>query len=222
MLASLQHFLTVFWETKSQFLVAAQLTLAISAVAIVLGVLLGLVLAMAREAKLPLLKPLYQAYVYLIRGTPLIVQIFVLYFGLTEIVQISAFWSAGIALAVHNGAYIAEVFRGAIQSVARGQVEASLALGLSSRQTFRWIVLPQALLRALPSLGTQFIIAVKDSSLAAFISMSELFNIATSLGAANFDQMTYLLVVSVYYLALVALLSLAVGLLERQLGFVHD
>jgi len=153
-----------------------------------------------------------------VRGTPLIVQIFILYFGLTNLVRIPAFWAASLALAVHNGAYIAEIFRGAIQSIDRGQMEAGLSLGMTPTLAYRRVILPQAGLRALPPLGNQFIIALKDSSLAAFISMNELFNVATTQGSNDFDQMTYLLVVAVYYLVLVLVLSLAVQRLERRLG----
>lgn len=157
-------------------------------------------------------------YIYLVRGTPLIVQIFVLYFGLTNIVQLSSFWAACFALAFHNGAYIAEIFRGAIVSIHSGQREAALSLGMSSTALFRRVILPQAWLRALPPLGNQFILGLKDSSLAAFISMNELFNVATTLGANNFDQMTYLLVVACYYLILVLGLTTLVSLMETHLA----
>jgi polar amino acid transport system permease protein len=114
------------------------------------------------------------------------------------------------------------VFRGAIQSIDRGQLEAGLSLGMTTALAYRRIVLPQAGLRALPPLGNQFIIGLKDSSLAAFISMNELFNVATTLGSNHFDQMTYLLVVAVYYLVLVLVLSVLVAHLERRLGEGSD
>lgn len=213
------HFLEVFWNSKELFLEALGVTILLSLVAVGLGSVIGLFFALMHVSSRNLRVALYQPYVFLIRGTPLIAQIFILYFGLTEIVQIPAFWAAGLALAVHNGAYIAEIFRSMIQSIDSGQSEAARALGFSRAQMYRFIILPQALVRSLAPLGNQFIITVKDSSLAAFISMNELFNVATTLGANNFDQMTYLLVVSIYYLAVVALLSMLVSFSEKRMGY---
>lgn len=195
----------------------AWLTIQLSFASVALGLFIGLGFALMALSPLRVLNILSRCYVTLVRGTPLIVQIFVLYFGLTEVVHLSSFTAATWALAFHNGAYISEIFRGAIQSIDRGQTEAALSLGLNSRQTFIKIIFPQAMLRALPPLGNQLIIALKDSSLAAFISMNELFSIATTQGSNNFDQMTYLLIVAVYYLVLVMLLSLMVSALEKSL-----
>ena len=125
--------------------------------------------------------------------------------------------AATLALAFHNGAYISEIFRGAIQSIDHGQYEAAKSLGMNNLLTYKRIILPQAFLRAIPSLGNQFIIALKDSSLAAFISMDELFNIATTQGSNNFDQMTYLVIVAFYYLLMVMILSFLVGKVETKL-----
>jgi polar amino acid transport system permease protein len=212
------HFFRVLVDSSPLFVRAAGLTFRLTAVAIAVACIIGLVFAFMRLSRLRLLNAVSTGYVYLVRGTPLIVQIFVLYFGLTSVVKIPSFWAAALALAFHNGAYIAEIFRGAIQSIDRGQMEAARALGMSSTLGYRRIVLPQAALRALPSLGNQLIIALKDSSLAAFISMNELFNVATTQGANHFDQMTYLLVVAVYYLVLVLMLQMLVQWMENKLG----
>ena len=136
----------------------------------------------------------------------------------THGINIPDFWAASIALAFHNGAYIAEIFRGAIQSIDQGQKEAGRSLGMGRFLTMRRIILPQAMRRALPPLGNQFIIGLKDSSLAAFISVNELFNVATTQGSNSFDNMTYLLVVAVYYLVLVLLLTFAVQTFEKKLS----
>ena len=121
-------------------------------------------------------------------------------------------------MALHNGAYISEILRGTIQGVDKGQMEAGRSLGMTKVLTLRRIILPQAFRRALPPLGNQFIIGLKDSSLAAFISMNELFNVATTLGSNNFDEMTYLLIVAIYYLVLVALLTFLVNRFEKRLA----
>ncbi|KGR82785.1 amino acid ABC transporter permease [Lysinibacillus odysseyi] len=215
---SFSHFFDILAETKGVFLKAMLLTLELTAVSIILGIVIGLVFALLKISRVKILQLISDVYVYLVRGTPLIVQIFILYFGISGIFLLPDFWAASLALALHNGAYISEILRGAIQSVDRGQLEAGRSLGMTKSLTLRSIILPQAFRRALPPLGNQFIISLKDSSLAAFISMNELFNVATTLGSNNFDEMTYLLIVAVYYLLLVALLTLVVNRAERKLA----
>lgn len=194
------------------------LTLQLTVVSILIGIVIGLFFALLKISNIKVLGIISDAYIYLVRGTPLIVQIFILYFGISGIFLLPDFWAASLALAFHNGAYIAEIFRGTIQSIDKGQMEAGRSLGMSRSLAMRRIVLPQAFRRALPPLGNQFIIGLKDSSLAAFISMNELFNVATTLGSNNFDEMTYLLIVAVYYLILVGILTLIVSAIERKLA----
>lgn len=214
---SLSHLISTFFDSAPLFLKGAWLTLELSFASVAIGLLIGLFFSFMSLSKTPLLRGLASLYISIVRGTPLIVQIFVLYFGLTEVIRMSGFLAATLALAFHNGAYISEIFRGAIQSIDPGQYEAAKSLGMTSTQTYARIVLPQAFLRALPPLGNQFIIALKDSSLAAFISMDELFNVATTQGANNFDQMTFLLVVAFYYLVMVIILGFLVRRLEVRL-----
>lgn len=212
---SLAHFIEVFMGTYDMFLRGMLKTLQITAVSILIALFIGLFFAFLKISKIKVLEWIANAYIYLVRGTPLIVQIFVIYFGLVEY-NISAFWSISLALAFHNGAYIAEIFRGAIQSIDKGQMEAGRSLGMTRQLTMRRIILPQAVRRALPPLGNQFIIGLKDSSLAAFIGFYELFNVAQTQGANTYDVMTYLLVVAVYYLVLVGFIGIIVNMLERK------
>ena len=215
---SFSHFLDVLIDTKDVFLKAMLLTLELTVVSILIGIVIGLFFALMKISKIKVLELISDVYVFLVRGTPLIVQIFILYFGLSGIFLIPDFWAASLALALHNGAYISEILRGTIQGVDKGQMEAGRSLGMTKVLTLRRIILPQAFRRALPPLGNQFIIGLKDSSLAAFISMNELFNVATTLGSNNFDEMTYLLIVAVYYLVLVALLTFIVNRFEKKLA----
>lgn len=214
---SLSHVIEVFFKTYDVFLKGMLLTLEVTAVSIFIAIFIGLFFAFLKISGIKILEWIANAYIYLVRGTPLVVQIFIFYFGLIDL-NISAFWSVGLALAFHNGAYIAEIFRGTIQSIDKGQLEAGRSLGMSRTLTMRRIILPQAFRRALPPLGNQFIIGLKDSSLAAFIGMYELFNVATTKGANDFDNMTYLLIVAIYYLFLVYLISALVGLIEKKLS----
>ncbi|SFJ15651.1 amino acid ABC transporter membrane protein, PAAT family (TC 3.A.1.3.-) [Halobacillus dabanensis] len=211
-----------FWgsliESRGIFFEAAQMTLALTAISILIAIFIGLMFAFMKISKIKPLEWLANIYIYVVRGTPLIVQIFVFYYGLTEIWMISGFWSVALGLAFHNGAYIAEIFRGSIQSIGKGQTEAGRSLGMSNILTMRRIILPQAFRRALPPLGNQFIIGLKDSSLAAFIGVSEIFAVATTQGSNTFDYMTWLLVSAVWYLILVFLLTLAVSAIEKKMA----
>ncbi len=214
---SFLHVFSQFVDTFDIFLKAMLMTLNVTAVSIFIAVFIGLFFAFLKISGNKFLNKVADLYIFLVRGTPLIVQIFIFYFGLTSL-NISSFWSVTLGLAFHNGAYIAEIFRGAIQSIDKGQMEAGRSLGMSRALTMRRIILPQAFRRALPPLGNQFIIGLKDSSLAAFIGFNELFNVSTTLGSQTFDNMTYLLIVAVYYLFLVLVMTILVGILEKKLA----
>lgn len=214
---SFLHVFSEFINTFDIFLKAMLMTLNVTAVSIFIAVFIGLFFAFLKISGKKFLTKIADIYIYVVRGTPLIVQIFIFYFGLTSL-NISSFWSVTLGLAFHNGAYIAEIFRGTIQSIDKGQMEAGRSLGMSRALTMRRIILPQAFRRALPPLGNQFIIGLKDSSLAAFIGFNELFNVSTTLGSQTFDNMTYLLIVAVYYLFLVLVMTILVGILEKKLA----
>ncbi|WP_429919603.1 amino acid ABC transporter permease [Lederbergia citrisecunda] len=205
-------------RTYEGFLKAALVTLKITAIAIVLGTVFGIIFALMKISKSKILQTIANLYITLIRGTPLIVQIMFLYYGITSIVVLSNFWAGAIALGVHNGAYIAEVFRGAIQGVDRGQREASLALGMNRTQAMRRIIFPQALRSAIPPLGNQFIITLKDSSLVYVIGVTELFGLANREAAASFLPFETFLVVGMYYLVLVLIFTGLLKLYENRLN----
>ncbi|RLQ98027.1 amino acid ABC transporter permease [Falsibacillus albus] len=211
------NFFSTFADTYDIFLKGMKLTFELTVISVLIAIFIGLFFAFLKISRIRILEIIADLYIFVVRGTPLIVQIFVFYFGLTSL-NISGFWSVVMGLAFHNGAYIAEIFRGAIQSIDKGQMEAGRSLGMSLGLTMRRIVLPQAFRRALPPLGNQFIIALKDSSLASFIGMYELFSVATTLGSNNFDYMTYLLIVAVYYLVLVFVFSMVVSFIEKKMS----
>jgi len=215
---TIQKFYEVFMNTYPGFLEAVLVTLKVTAIAVVLGTAFGIVFALMKISKSKILQTIANLYITIIRGTPLIVQIMFLYYGITSIVILSNFWAGAIALGVHNGAYIAEIFRGAIQGVDRGQREASLALGMNRSQAMRRIVFPQALRRAIPPLGNQFIITLKDSSLVYLIGVSELFSRANREAAANFMPFETFLVVGMYYLILVLIFTWLLKLYENRLN----
>ena len=209
--------LDILLSSYSTFLVAALLTLKLTLASLILGCGIGLAFAFFRISKSSLLNNLAILYITLIRGTPLIIQIAILYFGITNIVTLSQFWAGAIALAVHSGAYIAEIFRGSIQSINCGQMEAGRSLGMSYPLAMRRIILPQAFKMAIPSLGNQFIIGLKDSSLVAYVGMTELWGAGLSEAASNFKQLDTYLVVGLYYLALVLVFTYLISKLEARM-----
>ncbi|WP_409342031.1 amino acid ABC transporter permease [Paenibacillus sp. MBLB4367] len=203
------------------FLKATLLTLRLTVVSLLLGSGIGLIFAFFKLSKSKILNVIANVYITVIRGTPLIVQIAVLYFGISNIVVLSQFWAGVLALAVHGGAYIAEIFRGSIQSIDRGQMEAARSLGMSYPLAMRRIVLPQAFKRAIPALGNQFISGLKESSLVAYVGMSDLWGSALSEAASNFKQLETYMVVGLYYLALVLIFTYLVNKLEARLD-IHS
>lgn len=215
---SISHLIEEFIRTFPFFLKPLLLTFELTFASVLVGTVIGLFIALLKVSRFSLAQMIANVYITVIRGTPLIVQIFVLYFGFYKVIDLGQFWSAALALAVHSGAYIAEIFRGSIQSIDKGQMEAGLSLGMSPAQTMRRIILPQALKRSIPPLGNQFILSLKESSLAAFIAMDELFSMARRLSAETFDEMTFFLIVAVYYLVIVMLFTYLVNKLEKRMA----
>ena len=215
---SIAHLTEEFLRTLPFFWKPLLLTFQLTIASVIVGSIIGLFVALLKVSKLPVARFVANAYIMIIRGTPLVVQIFVLYFGFYKVIDLGQFWSAALALAIHSGAYIAEIFRGSIQSIDKGQMEAGLSLGMSARQTMRRIILPQAMKRSIPPLGNQFILSLKESSLAAFIAMDELFSLARRLSAETFDEMTYFLIVALYYLVIVMAFTFVVHIMEKRLA----
>lgn len=207
----------VFMRTYPGFMRAIVVTLQLTAIGVILGTVIGLVFAMMKISGSKILQAIANIYITVIRGTPLIVQIMFLYFGIVEFYTMSNFWAGAIALGVHNGAYIAEIFRGAIQGVDPGQREASMSLGMNRKQTMQRIVFPQALRRSIPPLGNQFIITLKDSSLVYIIGVAEIFSLANREAASSFQAFESFLVVAIYYLVLVMIFTYLLRLYENKL-----
>lgn len=209
--------LDVFIRTFFGFLEASVVTIQLTAVGLVLGSLLGLIFALFKISQSKILQYIAALYITVIRGTPLIVQISFLYFGISSIIVLSGFWAGALALGIHNGAYIAEIFRGAIQSIDRGQHEASSSLGMTASQSMRRIIFPQAFKRSIPPLGNQFIIGLKDSSLVYIIGVSEIYSLANMEAAQSFQQFESFFVAGLYYLGLVMMFSYLIKKLEIKL-----
>jgi len=192
-------------------------TLKLTTISLLLAMVIGLVIAFCKISNNRILFGIAQLYITVIRGTPLIVQLMFLYFGIIKLVVLPAFWAGALALAIHAGAYIAEIFRGAIQSVNPGQMEAASSLGMSKTLAMRRIIMPQAFKRAVPPLGNQFIIGLKDSSLVAYLGVPEIYGTALTEQAANYMPLETYLVAGMYYLVLVIIFTYLANKLELKL-----
>jgi His/Glu/Gln/Arg/opine family amino acid ABC transporter permease subunit len=194
-----------------------QVTAVITVMAGVFGLLLGLLSALGRMSSILPLRIVAIAYVEFFRGTPLLVQLFILWFGLPALPFFqwdSAFQAGTTGLSLYAGAYFSEIIRGAFASVPRGQTEAAQVLGLSGWQTFRFIRLPQAIRNAVPALGNQFISLIKDSTLVTVISAQDLLFQAQNVVSRTFRPFPVYIGIALVYLALSNLASIAVNRLE--------
>jgi polar amino acid transport system permease protein len=192
------------------------LTLEISVLSIILGIIIGLFTGLARLTSSPAPKWLAIGYIELIRGTPLLVQIYIFYFFVGQVFRLSSFWAGVLALSVFAGAYVAEIIRAGIQSIHRGQMEAARSLGMNYYLAMRYIVLPQAFKRILPPLAGQFISLIKDSSLVGVIALVELTRAGREIGTSTFNYFEVFFTVAALYLILTFSLSMLVQLMERR------
>ncbi|WP_187118350.1 amino acid ABC transporter permease [Nesterenkonia massiliensis] len=183
-----------------------------------IGLAIALVVALMRISRNRVLAGVARAYVSVIRGTPLLVQLFVIFFGLPSIgVNIDPWPSAIIAFSLNVGGYAAEVIRAAILSVPKGQWEAGYTIGMSQTQTLRRIILPQAARVSVPPLSNTFISLVKDTSLASLILVTEMFRVAQQIAASSFEFMALYLQAAAMYWVICLLLSMVQVRLERRL-----
>ncbi|MDO4262784.1 MAG: amino acid ABC transporter permease [Deinococcus sp.] len=198
----------------------AVLTLQVTVIALVAGTVLGTLLALARLSAVKPLAWLATAYIELIRGTPLLVQIFLIYFGLPQItgINLEPFPAGVLAFSLNSAAYVAEIMRSGIQGVPRGQTEASLSLGFSPRDTMRYIVLPQAFRRVLPPLVNEALNLLKNTSLLSSIALVELTRAGQIVAARSYKPFEMYLAIALVYLAMTMVLSFLSSRLEKRWG----
>jgi L-cystine transport system permease protein len=194
-------------------------TLSLGVVSFVLGSALGALVALARISAVRALRGAAIAYVSIFRGTPLLIQILIIYFGLPQIgIQLEPIPSAILALTLFAAAYLSENFRGGILGVDLGQWEAANSMGMPYWRTFRRIVFPQAIRIAIPAVGGRFIALMKDTSLASVVTVVELTRVAESIGSATFRYMEAFFLIGAIYWLINTLLSIGQGALERRMG----
>lgn len=199
-------------------LVGAGVTIKITALSVALGVVIGLFVGIARISRIKLLRVLAAIYVDFFRGTPLLVQIFLVYFALPVITgqRVDPFVAAIGSCGINSGAYVAEIFRAGIQSIDKGQMEAGRSLGMTWGKTMRYIIVPQAFKRVIPPLGNEFIALLKDSSLVSVIGFEELTRRGQLIIAKTYGSLEIWLSVAVIYLAMTLTISRFVAYLERR------
>ena len=199
-------------------LTGAVVTVKITALSVGLGIIIGLFVGIARICKVSPLRWLSAVYVDFLRGTPLLVQIFLIYFALPILTgqRIDPFVAAITACSINSGAYIAEIFRAGIQSIDAGQMEAGRSLGMTWWQTMRFIIIPQAFKRVIPPLGNEFIALLKDSSLVSVIGFEELTRRGQLIIARTYASIEIWTCVALIYLIMTLTISQLVAYLERR------
>jgi polar amino acid transport system permease protein len=198
------------------FIKGMENTLWISLQALVLAFVLGIVTGVMRVSKSCLVNGIAQVYVEVIRNTPLLVQLIIFYFGFGPLFNNSQSVPLILGLGIFTGAYVAEIVRAGIQSVARGQMEAAISVGMTYYQSMIYIVLPQAVRRIMPALAGQFISLIKDSSLVSVFGFAELTHAANRVTAATFRALVPNIFVAIVYFVIAYSLSQVVALIERR------
>jgi len=217
----------IYADRWKSYLEGVGTTLLVTVMALIIGIILGVLVAMVRTAHdqqrpsrrnpvLGVLNWVCKIYVTIIRGTPMMVQLLIMYFVIFTFSRNDTLVGA-MTLGINSGAYVAEIIRGGLMSLDAGQAEAGRSLGLNYIDTMRFIVIPQAFKAILPSLGNEFIILLKDTSLITVIGGKELLHAAQAIYGRTYEQMYPLIGVACTYLLLVAVFSWLVGLLERRL-----
>ena len=197
-------------------------TLLITALATLIGILLGLLVAVIRAThdmtgRLVLPNLLCRIYLTVIRGTPVVVQLLIIYFVIFGSQDVSKILVAVVAFGLNSGAYVAEIIRSGIVAIDKGQNEAGRSLGLSHATTMAWIILPQALRNTLPALGNEFIVLLKETSVAGYIALADLTKAGDIIRSQTYTAFLPLLAVAAIYLAIVSLFAWLLGRLEQRL-----
>src|SRR6201981_1679328 len=209
----------VIWYAAPYMLQGAVVTLEISICALIVGTLVGIVCGLISVSDMAIPKALVRAYVYFVRGTPALVQIFLVYFALPRFgLEFSPFWSAVIALAFNSGGFISEIVRAGLQSIDAGQTEAALSIGMTNRQSILSSLVPQARRRSTPPMTNEVITLVKSSSLLSVISITAMTRSAQAIIAERFPPFELYAELAVYYLVIISVLAWFSEFVEKRLA----
>ena len=222
---NLQHQFNLYFVDNGAtewWLTGLKTTLLVTVIALCIGVVLGLLIALIRSTheqtgKLKLLNIVARVYLTIIRGTPSMIQILFFYSVIFATVNLNNIVIGGIAFGINSGAYVAEIFRSGIMSVDKGQTEAGRSLGLNSAQTMRLIIIPQAFKNVLPALINEMIVLLKETAIIGYIGTIDITKAATLVQSRTYDALVPLLSAAIFYLILVMILTYFMGKLERRL-----
>ena len=197
-------------------------TLRVTFFAVLIGIVLGFLVAVVRSTcdktgKLKILNAICKLYLTVIRGTPVVVQLLIIYFVIFGSMDISKVIVAVMAFGLNSGAYVAEIFRSGIMSVDSGQFEAGRSLGFNYAQTMIYIIMPQAFKNVLPALGNEFIVLLKETSVSGYIALQDLTKGGDIIRSRTYDAFMPLIAVALIYLAMVLIFTKLVNILERRL-----
>ncbi|XPP27311.1 MAG: amino acid ABC transporter permease [Leucobacter sp.] len=225
---------TYFWQSlltpSPRFLGGLALTVVISVVSMALALLLGLAIALMGRSRFIVLRIFASLYIWVIRGTPLLVQLVIIYTGLAAagivrfedvtigVLITGAVQAAIVALMLNESAYISEIVRGGLESIEKGQTEAALTLGMTPLGAMRWIVVPQAIRVMVPPLGNSFNGLMKSTSILSIIGVSEMFQVGTMMSATTFKVFEIYIVVALYYLLLTTIWTVVQANIENHLN----
>lgn len=200
------------------FVNGAKFTIFLAFFTVLIGVMLGVILALMKLSNKKILNIIATAYVEFIRGTPVLVQLYIVFYGLPHIgISLPDFVAGIIALSVNSSAYVAEIIRAGIQAVDKGQMEAARSLGMPPAMSMRYIIIPQAIKNILPALGNEFIVVIKESSIASIIGIHELMYNADTVRGNIFQPFEPLIVAAIMYFLMTFTLSKIIGTFERRM-----
>ena len=216
------------WKYLPKIIDGAITTIELMALALLIGAVIAVPIALMRLSKNRILRWPAYGYIFFFRGTPLLVQIFLIYYGLSQFEAVresfvwnilrEAYWCAIIAFALNTGAYTAEILRGAISAVPKGQIEAAMSVGMSPVRTFRHVVFPQAIRIAVPAYGNEVILMLKGSALASTITLLDITGMAQTIIARTYMQTEFLMVAGLFYLGITFVITRGFKLLESRIN----
>jgi polar amino acid transport system permease protein len=209
------------WPRMGMFLEGAKFTILASVMSVILGTALGTLIGILRTTPVKPVKTLAACYIYVIRGTPALIQLFFIYFGLPSVgINLTAMASGVIGLSMNSAGYIGEIVRGGIEAIPEGQWEAGNVLGMSYVKSMRYIILPQALRNMLPAFGNEFITLIKESSLLSTLAITELTMVGQQVRSATYASFETFIIVGAIYLVMTSITGFGLRYVEKRWSVV--
>lgn len=219
---------SIIFENRYEYILEGLLnTILIALFAVIIGIIIGFLIAFVihyhdNSAKLKILNKICKSYINIIRGTPVLLQLMIIYYVIFKSVNINIIIVGVLAFGLNSGAYVAEIIRSGLISVDKGQMEAGYSLGLNYSKTMRYIIMPQAIKNVLPALGNEFITLLKETSAGAYIGIMELTKASDIIASRTYEYFFPLIIIALIYLIMTLGLSKLVNLMERRLNNVRN